>query len=90
MQQKRPHGPMDVRPPEYLTLLAVRRAVGISRGTLKQYLTSLGIEPICLHMSTHRFSLSREALARMKQLKQNPALFFRLKAEEGSEGDAYG
>ena len=62
----------------YVTLLAVQREVGISRGTLKKYLTDLGIEPICFHIGTRSLSISREAMDQVKRLKQNPALLAQL------------
>ena len=44
------------------------------RGTLKKYLTLLGIVPICFHIGTRSLYISREAMAQVKQLKQYPAL----------------
>ena len=71
---------IDTEQSEYVTLLAVQQEVGISRGTLKKYLASLGIEPICFHIGTRSLYISREAMARVKQLKQNPALLVHLKS----------
>ena len=62
----------------YVTLLAVQREVGISRGTLKKYLTYLGIEPICFHIGTRSLYISREAMTQVKRLKQDPALLAQL------------
>ena len=58
----------------YVTLLVAQREVGLSRGTLKKYLTLLGIEPICFHIGTRSLYIPREAMAQVKQLKQYPAL----------------
>ena len=56
-----------------VTLLTVQREVGITRSTLKKYLTYPGIEPICFHIGTRSLSISQEAMTRVKRLKQNPA-----------------
>ncbi len=58
----------------YVTILAVQHEVGISRGTLRKYPTYLGIESFCFHIGTRSLYISREAMAQVKQLKQNPAL----------------
>lgn len=58
----------------YVTLLTVQREVGITRATLKKYLTYLGIEPICFHIGTRSLYISREAMDQVKLLKRNPSL----------------
>ena len=78
MQQDKTTQIIDPGPSAYVTLLAVQREVGISRGTLKKYLTYLGIEPICFHIGTRSLYISREAMAQVKRLKQNPALLAQL------------
>ena len=70
----------DAELEEYLTLLAVQQEVGITRGTLKKYLAFLGIEPICFHIGTRSLYISREAMARVKQLKENPGLLTHLRS----------
>ncbi|HEU5380409.1 MAG TPA: hypothetical protein VFV38_33715 [Ktedonobacteraceae bacterium] len=62
----------------YLPLLTVQREVGIARATLKKYLRYLGIEPICLHIGTRSLYISREAMAQVARLKQNPASLVQL------------
>jgi hypothetical protein len=79
MQQPEPMEPTDSGQDEYMTLLAVQREVGVTRETLRKYLLYLGIEPICFHIGTRSLYISREAMARVKQLKQNPTLLHRLK-----------
>ncbi len=64
----------DPEQPAYVTLLTVQREVGITRGTLKKYLTYLGIQPICFHIGTRSLYISHEAMTQVKQLKENPAL----------------
>ena len=78
MQQDTTTQMINSEPSAYVTLLAVQREVGISRGTLKKYLTYLGIEPICFHIGTRSLYISREAMAQVKRLKQNPALLAQL------------
>jgi len=63
-----------------MALLFVPYEIGITRGTLKKYLTYLGIEPICFHISTRSLSISREAMAQVKQLKQNPTFLVQLRS----------
>ena len=70
----------DAEPEEYVTLLAVQQEVGITRGTLKKYLAVLGIEPICLHIGTRSLYISREAMDRVKQLKEKPGLLTQLRS----------
>ena len=90
MQQDTTAQMIDPEPPAYVTLLAVQREVGISRGTLKKYLTYLGIEPVCFHIGTRSLYISREAMAQVKHLKQNPALLAQVPSpvvsRERSEG----
>ena len=62
----------------YVTLLTVQREVGITRATLKKYLRYLGIEPMCFHIGTRSLYISREAMAQVARLKQNPALLAHL------------
>jgi len=93
MQQQEP---MDTEQDEYVTLLAVQREVGLTRETLRKYLVYLGIEPLCFHIGTRSLYISRDAMRRVKQLKQNPALLHRLKfplalpKEENNIHEAYG
>lgn len=70
----------DAEPEEYVTLLSVQQEVGITRGTLKKYLAFLGVEPICLHIGTRSLYISREAMARVKQLKEKPGLLAHLRS----------
>jgi hypothetical protein len=70
---------MDTEQDEYVTLLAVQREVGMTRETLRKYLVYVGIEPLCFPIGTRSLSLWREAMGRVKQLKQNPTLLHRLK-----------
>ena len=70
----------DAEAEEYITLLAVQQEVGLTRGTLKKYLAFLGIEPICFHIGTRSLYISREAMARVKQLKENPGLLAHLRS----------
>jgi len=78
MQQDTTSRMIDPEPSAYVTLLIVQGEVGISRGTLKKYLTYLGIEPVCFHIGTRSLYISREAMAQVRQLKQNPALLAHL------------
>ncbi|HEV2654163.1 MAG TPA: hypothetical protein VGT82_04365 [Ktedonobacteraceae bacterium] len=78
MQQDTTTQMIDAEPSAYVTLLAAQREVGVSRGTLKKYLTYLGIEPICFHIGTRSLYISREAMDQVKRLKQNPALLAQL------------
>ena len=78
MQQDTTEQMIDPEPPAYVTLLVVQREVGISRGTLKKYLTCMGIEPICFHIGTRSLYISREAMAQVKRLKQDPTLLAQL------------
>jgi hypothetical protein len=68
----------DPEPSAYVALLTVQREVGVSCGTLKKYLSYLGVEPICFHIDTRSLYISREAMAQVKRLKQNPALLAQL------------
>ena len=78
MQQDTTTQRKDPGPSTHITLLAAQREVGVSRGTLKKYLTYLGIEPICFHIGTRSLYISREAMGQVKHLKQNPALLAQL------------
>ena len=71
---------IDTGQSAYVALLFVPCEIGITRGTLKKYLTYLGIEPICFHISTRRLSISREAMAQVKQLKQTPTFLAQLRS----------
>lgn len=86
MQQDTTTQIIDSEPSAYVTLLAVQRKVGVSRGTLKKYLTYLGIEPICFHIGTRSLYISREAMAQVKRLKQTPALLAQIPSPLNSEG----
>jgi hypothetical protein len=70
--------PIGAEQGAYMTLLTVQQEVGITRGTLKKYLAILHIEPVCFHISTRSLYISRDAMALVKQLKQNPALLAHL------------
>jgi hypothetical protein len=65
---------------QYVTLLAVQQEVRLTRGTLKKYLAFLGIEPICFHIGTRSLHISREAMAQVKQLKENPGVLTHLRS----------
>jgi len=87
----------DTEDATYVTLLTVQREVGITRGTLKKYLTYLGIEPVCFHIGTRSLYISREAMTQVAQLKQNPSLLAHLprlpllqqaRSEQAVTGDA--
>ena len=88
MQQDTTTYIIDPEPPAYVALLTVQREVGVSRGTLKKYLSYLGIEPICFHIGTRSLSISREAMAQVKRLKQNPALLAQLPSPLISPGSS--
>ena len=78
MQQDRPTQMTNPEQSAYVTLLTVQCEVGITRGTLKKYLTYLGIEPVCFHIGTRSLYISREAMTLVKHLKENPALLAHL------------
>jgi hypothetical protein len=80
MQQDTTTQMIDPEPSVYVTLLAVQLEVGITRGTLKKYLTYLSIEPICFHITTRNLYISREAMAQVKRPKQNQALLAQLRS----------
>lgn len=88
MQQSTPSLPIDPEPSAYLTLLAVQREIGISRGTHRKYVTYLGIEPMCFHIGMCKFSIARDPMAQVKQLKLNPALFVHLPSPAISRGSS--
>lgn len=71
---------IDTGQSAYMALLVVQCEVGITRVTLKKYLTYLGIEPICFHISTYSLAILREATAQVKQLKQNLTLLAQLRS----------
>ncbi len=79
MSQHSRSQPIDAEQEEYVTLLAVQQEVGVARGTLKKYLAYLGIEPICFHIGTRSLYISREAMARVKQLKEKPTLLVHMR-----------
>ncbi len=78
MQQDTPAQRTNPEQSAYVTLLTVQGEVGITRGTLKKYLTYLGIEPISFHIGTRSLYISREAMTLVKHLKENPALLAHL------------
>ena len=88
MQQDATTYIIDPEPPAYVALLSVQREVGVSRGTLKKYLSYLGIEPICFHIGTRSLSISCEPITRVKRLKQNPALLAQLLSPLVSPGSS--
>jgi hypothetical protein len=64
---------------EYVTLKEAEREIGVSRVTLKKYLARLGIVPISFHIKDRSLYVSRDALERVRRLKQNPELFDQLR-----------
>ena len=88
MQQDATTYIIDPEPSTYVALLTVQREVGVSRGTLKKYLASPGIEPICFHIGTRSLYISREPMAQVKRLKQNPALLAQLPSPLISPGSS--
>lgn len=54
--------------------------MGFTHDTLKKYLAVLGIGPICFHSGTRSLYISREAMTRVKQLKENPGLLAHLRS----------
>lgn len=66
--------------PEYLTLKAAEREIGITRVTLRKYLDQLRIKPISFHIGDRSLYISLEAVDRLKKLKQNPALLDQLQS----------
>lgn len=78
MQQSTPSLPSAPEPSAYLTLLAVQREIGMSRGTHRKYLMYLAIEPMCFQIGMCELSIARAPVAQVKQLKLNPALFVHL------------
>ena len=54
--------------------------MGFTHDTLKKYLAVLGIGPICFHSGTRSLYISREAMARVKQLKEKPGLLAHLRS----------
>jgi hypothetical protein len=88
MQQDSTPRTSDLEPSAYVTLLVVQREIGITCGTLKKYLTYLGIEPVCFHIGTRSLYISREAMAQVKRLKQNPALLAQLPSPVLSPGSS--
>ncbi len=90
MQQDTTAQLIDPETSAYVTLLAMQREVGISRGTLKKYLIYLGIEPICFHIGTRCLYISREAMAQVKRLKPDPALLAHLLSPVIARGSSGG
>ena len=88
MQQDNTAQSSDPEDATYVTLLTVQREVGITRGTLKKYLAYLEIEPICFHIGTRSLYISREAMALVARLKQNPALLAHLPNASAAQGHA--
>jgi hypothetical protein len=88
MQQDTTTQMIDPEPSAYVTLLAGQREVGISRGTLKNALASLGIEPISFRSGTRSLSRSREAMTQVKHLKLKPALLVQLPSPVLSYGSS--
>lgn len=69
---------IDQEPRAYMTLLATQREVGVSRGTLKNSLSFLGLEPLCFHIGTRSLCISRAAMGQVKHPQQKPALLAQL------------
>jgi hypothetical protein len=61
-----------------MTLTTVQHEVGIRHP--QEIPGVLGIEPICFLIGTRSLSISQEAMARVKQRKQKPALLAHLKS----------
>jgi hypothetical protein len=78
MQQDSSTQTSNTQETTHVTLLKVEREVGLTCGTLKKYLTYLGIEPICFHIGTRSLYVSREAIVLVQRLKENPALLAQL------------
>ncbi|GAC1432716.1 MAG: hypothetical protein PVS3B3_16560 [Ktedonobacteraceae bacterium] len=78
MQQDTTTQGIDQGSSTHMTLLAAQRELGVSRGTLKEYLIYLGIEPLCFHIGTRSLCISRNAMGQVKHLKQKPALLVQL------------
>jgi hypothetical protein len=74
------HDPkIDANPLEFVTLKTAEQELGITRVTLRKYLSQLGIEPRSFHIRNRSLYISREELERAKQLKQNPTLLEQLR-----------
>lgn len=69
----------QIGPPEYITLKIAEKELGITRVTLKKYLSQLGITPTSFHIRDRSLYISQEELERVKQLKQNPGLLGQLR-----------
>lgn len=67
-------------PPAYVTLKEAEKEIGVTRVTLKRYLSLLGIEPVSFHIKNRSLYISREAVERVKRLRQNPALLDQLRS----------
>jgi hypothetical protein len=67
-------------PAAYVTLKEAEREVGVTRVTLKRYLSRLGIEPVSFHIKNRSLYISRDALEKVTKLKENPALLEQLRS----------
>ena len=79
MQQELNNQP-SVEQAEYVTLQDAEDEIGITRVTLKKYMSKLGIEPTNFHLGNRSLYISREEQERVKRLKQNPALLDQLRS----------
>jgi hypothetical protein len=70
---------VDVEHSHYVTLKAAEQEIGVTRITLKKYLTQLGINPRSFHIRDRSLYISHEELQRVKQLKQNPTMLEQLR-----------
>ncbi len=70
---------VDADSAEFVPLKTVVLEIGISRITLKKYLSQLGIQPRSFHIRDRSLYISREEFERVKQLRQNPTLLERLR-----------
>ncbi|GCE25127.1 hypothetical protein KDA_06110 [Dictyobacter alpinus] len=78
MQQETITQMTNQEPSTYVTLLTIQRKVGITRRTLKKYLTNLSIEAICFPIGMRRLYISRETMELVKHIKAKPILLAHL------------
>ena len=63
----------------YVSLSETEQEVGISRVTLRKYLSQLGIEPRSFGIGGRTLYISKDEKERVKRLKHNPSLLESLK-----------
>ena len=88
MQQENTTNRGGTQETTHVTLLTVQREVGVTRETLRKYLMYPGIEPICFHVGMCNLYISRQEMAQVAQLKQNPALLAQLPSRTHPSGQA--